>query len=153
MAGMNFVPPLISSVILGLALAGPAAAAAEPPIQPGCWESVNEVTAPFHTTSKTQRMITPADVDRFLTGPINHHYTCVYPTHRVADGKLAMKGVCTDNKGRQVTIDSHGTYGPTSFRVEAAMGTRLLGLPISGVATTEAHRIGDVCPTPAAASK
>lgn len=148
MAGMKLIAPLI----LGLAIAAPAAAA-EGPIQPGCWESVNEVTAPFHTTSKNQRMITPADVDRFLTGPINHHYTCDYPTHRVADGKLVMKGVCTDNKGRQVTIDSHGTYTPTSFRVEAAMGTKLLGLPISGMATTEAHRVGDVCPTPPAGSR
>lgn len=140
-------------VLATIALGAPAfaAAAAEPPIQPGCWESTNEVTSPFHTTSTTRRFISAADVDKFLTGPINHHYTCVYPTHRVGGGELLMKGVCTDNKGRKVKISTRGTYTPTSFRVQATFGTTLLGIPMSGQGTTEARRIGDSCPATEAA--
>ena len=133
--------------LLALALAAPAVAlAAEPPIQPGCWQSTNEVTSPYHKTSTTTRYISAADVDRFLGGPINHHYTCAYPTRRVADGRLAMHGVCTDNKGRQVEITTEGSYTPTSFHVEARIATKLLGIPLAGHATTEARRIGDSCP-------
>jgi hypothetical protein len=138
----------LTPALLALALAAPAAAAmaAEPIIEPGCWESTNKVTSPIRTTSTNQRMITPADVDRFLSGPINHHYTCDYPTHRVAQGKLVMKGVCTDSKGRQVKIATHGTYTRTSFHVEADFATRLLGIPMSGHGWTDAKRIGDACP-------
>jgi hypothetical protein len=144
MRGMKTLTP----ALLALALAAPAAAAlaAEPIIEPGCWESTNRVTSPIRTTSTTQKLITPADVDRFLTGPINHHYTCDYPTHRVADGKLVMKGVCTDRKGRQVKISTRGTYTRTSFRVEADFATTLLGIPLSGHGQTDARRIGDACP-------
>ncbi|MDE2489049.1 MAG: DUF3617 family protein [Alphaproteobacteria bacterium] len=137
----------LAPVLAAIALAAPVAvAAAEPPIHPGCWESTNEVLSPFHTTSTTRRFISAADVDRFLTGPINHHYTCVYPTHEVANGHLVMKGVCTDNKGRKVDIDSHGAYTADSFHVEANIATKVLGLPLSGRARTDARRIGDSCP-------
>jgi hypothetical protein len=135
----------LTPALIALALAG-SAAAAEPPIRPGCWESTSEVTSPIHSTSTTRRTISAADVDKFLTGPINHHYSCVYPTSQVAAGRLLMKGVCTDNKGRKVQVDSQGRYTPTSFHVEANIATTLLGLPLSGHATTEAHRIGDTCP-------
>jgi hypothetical protein len=146
MAGMKRLIPTL--LLAALAMPGATAAATKSPIRPGCWESTNKVVSPFHSTSTTRRYISAADVDRFLTGPINHHYTCDYPTHAVGDGKLVMKGVCTDNKGRQVKVDSHGTYTPESFRVEATIATRILGLPLSGRAVTEARRIGDACPTP-----
>ena len=133
--------------LAALAVAG-SAAAAQSPILPGYWESTNTVSSPLHSTSTSRRCISPADVDRFLTGPINHHYTCVYPIRRVAGGKLAMKGVCTDNKGRQVRVSASGAYTPTSFHVDAVMATRFLGLPVSGHGTTEARRIADACPEP-----
>lgn len=143
MARMKLIIPTLAACALAAATA---ATGAEPPIQPGCWESTNQVVSPLHSTSTSRRYISAADVDRFLTGPINHHYTCVYPEHRVADGRLVMKGTCTDNKGRKVQVDSHGTYTPTSFRVEATIATTLLGIPMSGHATTEARRLGDSCP-------
>jgi hypothetical protein len=147
----RLIPVLALAALAAPVLAAPGlAAAADPPIQPGCWESTNQVTSPIRSTSKSQRFISAADVNRFLTGPINHHYTCVYPTREVAAGRLVMKGVCTDNKGRQVKVDGHGTYTPTSFRVEADIATRLLGIPLSGHAVTDARRIGDACPAPAA---
>jgi len=147
MGAMNRLIPILA----GLAVAG-SAAAAESPILPGYWESTDTVASPFHSTKTQRRCISPADVDRFLTGPINHHYTCVYPTRRVADGKLVMKGVCTDNKGRQVQVDASGSYTTTSFHVDATMGTRLLGMMLSGRATTDARRIGDACPAPQASA-
>jgi hypothetical protein len=142
-----FTPALIAAG----ALAG-SAAAAEPPIQPGCWQSTNEVLSPVHSTSTTQRVISAADVDRFLTGPINHHYTCVYPTRQVRAGKLVMKGVCTDNKGRKVEVSGQGAYTPTSFHVDANIATSFFGIPLTGRATTDARRLGDSCPASASAS-
>jgi len=137
-------------VLAALALAG-SAAAAEPPIRPGCWESTNHVTSPINQTSTTRKLITAADVDRFLTAP-NHHYTCDYPTRHVGGGRLLLKGACTDNKGRQIEVDSKGRYTPESFHVEAVIAMRLLGLPMQGRATTDARRIGDTCPAEPAAS-
>ena len=145
-------PALIAPALIVLSVAG-SAAAAEPPIQPGCWESTNEVTSPIHSTTTTRRLISATDVDKFLGGPINHHYTCVYPTHRVHAGKMLMKGACTDNKGRKVAVDGKGSYTPTSFHVEADIATTLLGLPITGHATTDAHRLGDACPAAPAPDK
>jgi hypothetical protein len=136
-----FVPLLIA-----LTASASAAAAADSPIQPGCWQSTNEVVSPFHSSSTSQRYISAADVDRFLTGPINHHYTCVYPTQHIGGGRLAMNGVCTDNKGRKVKVSSQGAYTSDSFHVEATIATTMLGLPLSGRARTDARRIGDSCP-------
>lgn len=144
---MKLLFPTLAAVVV----AG-SAAAAESPILPGYWESTDTVASPIHSTKTSRRCISPADVDRFLTGPINHHYSCVYPTRRVADGKLVMKGVCTDNKGRQVRVDAAGSYTPTSFRVNATMATHVLGIPLSGRATTEARRIADACPAPQTAT-
>jgi hypothetical protein len=141
---MPLMKPLAPALI-ALAVAG-SAAAAQPPIEPGCWESTNVVTSPIHSTSTSRRNISAADVDKFLSGPINHHYTCVYPNNLVRGGKLVMKGTCTDHKGRKVDVDGQGTYTPTSFHVEASIATSLLGLPISGHAVTDAHRLGDACP-------
>jgi hypothetical protein len=132
------------------ALAG-SAAAGEPPIRPGCWESTNRVTSPINQTSTSRKMISAADVDRFMTAP-NHHYTCDYPTHHVGGGRLALKGTCSDNKGRQIEVDSKGRYTPETFHVEATIGMKLLGLPVQGKATTDARRIGDACPAEPAAS-
>jgi hypothetical protein len=146
MATMRSVLPVLAA----LAVAG-SAAAAEPPIRPGCWESTNHVTSPINQTSTSRKFISAADVDRFMTAP-NHHYTCDYPTRRVGAGRLALKGVCTDNKGRQIGVDSRGRYTPESFHVEATIAMKFLGLPVQGRATTDARRIGDACPAEPAVS-
>lgn len=140
MARMKAVLPALAA----LALAG-SAAAAEPPIRPGCWESTNQVVSPIRQTSTTRKFISAADVDRFMTAP-NHHFTCDYPTRHVGEGRLVMKGTCKDNKGRQIGVDSTGRYTPDSFHVEATIALTFLGLPVQGRATTDARRIGDACP-------
>ncbi len=149
-AYMPAMKPLLPALI-ALAAAS-TAAAAEPPIRPGCWESTNRVVSPIHQTTTTTRLISAADVDRFLTGPINHHYTCVYPTRRVGEGRLVMKGKCTDSKGRQLGVEGRGRYTATSFHVEATIAMNFLGLPVQGRATTDARRIGDSCPAEPAKS-
>jgi hypothetical protein len=147
MAAMKAVLPALAL----LAVAG-SAAAAEPPIRPGCWESTNQVVSPIHQTSTSRKFIGAADVEKFMTTP-NHHYTCVYPTRHVRDGRLTLKGVCTDNKGRKVQVDSSGRYTPESFHIEATVAMSLLGLPMQGRAITDARRIADACPAEAEPDK
>lgn len=143
----------IAILLAAAAVAAPAAAqpppptSAQTPIQPGYWESTNRLLSPIRTTKVERRCITPADVDKFLAGPSNHHYDCTYPTHLVENGVISMAGTCVDKKGgRRVEVSGHGRYTPTSFQLTATIATEFLGLPLRGRASTEAHRIGDVCP-------
>jgi hypothetical protein len=129
-----------------LALAGPAMAGTA--IVPGYWESTNKLLSPIRSTSVEKRCITPADVDKFMAGPSNRHYTCTYPTRLIRNGTITLKGVCVSKKGRKVAIAGSGTYTPTSFQLNADVAMEFAGLNIAGSASTEAHRIGDVCPTP-----
>jgi hypothetical protein len=142
--------------VLALALAAaavPALAAREPPIQPGYWESTNKLLSPIRQTSTEKRCITPADVDKFMSGPSNRHYACTYPTNIIANGKITLKGTCVSKKGRKVQVSGGGTYTPTSFTLMAEVATEFLGLDITGRASTEAHRISDTCPPPDEAGK
>jgi len=123
------------------------AAAAEYPILPGYWESRNKVTSVVTLSNKVERKcVTPKDVEKFLAGPSNRHYSCVYPSRSFVGGEVSMTGVCTDKKGRKIAVQVTGTYTPTSYEMTAHLKTRVAGLPLSGNATSEAHRIGDVCP-------
>jgi hypothetical protein len=88
-------------------------------------------------------------VDKFMAGPSNRHYACTYPTKSIADGTIMLKGTCVSKKGQKVAVSGRGTYTPTSFTLTADVATEFFGLDIQGRASTEAHRIGDVCPTPA----
>ena len=138
---------------LCLAAAGPALAA--PAIQPGYWESTNKLLSPIRQTSREKRCITPADVDKFMAGPSNRHYACTYPTKVIAGGVITLKGACVSKKGQKVAVKGSGSYTPTSFTLTAEVATEFLGLDIQGRASTEARRIGDVCPasaTPAPAT-
>ncbi len=135
------------AALLALALAAPAAAAPLA-IQPGYWESTNRLLSPIRQKSVEKRCITPADVEKFMSGPSNRHYACTYPTKVFADGKITLKGTCRSKKGRVVQVSGAGDYTPTSFNLEAKIATEFLGLDISGRASTEARRIGDVCPPP-----
>jgi hypothetical protein len=137
----------LTLLLAALALAGPAAA--QTAITPGYWESTNKLLSPIRSTSVEKRCITPADVDKFMAGPSNRHYTCTYPTRTIQDGQITLKGTCVSKKGQKVAITGSGTYTKTSFNLTADVATEFLGLDIAGRASTEAHRIGDVCPTPA----
>jgi hypothetical protein len=133
-----------------LVLAGASAAAAAPDtIKPGYWESVNKVIYPLPKTSIDRRCITPKDVAKFLMGPSNHIYACSYPTQSAGHGEVSFAGVCVDKKGHKVKISGHGAYTETSLQMTADVTFSLAGIPISAEATTDAHRIGDVCPDPA----
>ena len=134
------------AVLLALAVAAPAAAA--PTITPGYWESTNRLLSPIKQTKTEKRCITPADVEKFLSGPSNRHYACTYPTKVFADGRIALKGTCVSKKGRKVAVQGQGAYTPTSFNLTAEIATEFLGLDITGKASTEARRIADTCPPP-----
>ena len=134
-------------VLLAGAAAGSAAAAA-PPIQTGYWESTNKLLSPIKQTKTERRCITPADVDKFMSGPSNRHYACTYPTKVIANGQIRLKGTCVSKKGQKVAVQGEGAYTPTSFNLMADIATEFLGLDISGRASTEAHRIADTCPPP-----
>ncbi len=134
-------------VALMTLFAAPSTGAA-PAIQPGYWESTNRLLSPIKQTSTEKRCITPADVDKFMAGPSNRHYTCTYPTKVIAGGKIQLKGTCVSKKGRKVRIQGSGVYTPTSFTLTAQVATEFLGLDIAGKASTEAQRISDTCPAP-----
>jgi hypothetical protein len=133
-------------VIVLAAVASTAAAAPATPIQPGYWETTNRVLSPLPSKKVERRCISPADVDKFLSGPSNRHYTCTYPTRRIADGKILLKGTCVSKKGQKVAISGSGTYTYTAFTVTAQIQTDIGGIPIGGRAVSEARRIGDECP-------
>ena len=135
-----------TALLAALIVAVPAAAAERYPIEPGYWESTNRLLSPIKQTKTERRCIKPADVEKFLSGPSNRQYACTYPTNVISGGKITLKGTCVSKKGRKVAVQGTGAYTPTSFNLTAEIATEFLGLDIIGKATTEAHRIGDVCP-------
>ncbi|MET0273788.1 MAG: DUF3617 family protein [Phenylobacterium sp.] len=143
---MKRLPGLLAPTLVLLAAAPPAVAASA--ITPGYWESTNKLLSPIKQTSTEKRCITPADVDKFMAGPSNRHYACTYPTRVIRDGKITLAGTCVSKKGRKVSVSGQGAYTRTSFNLTADIAAELLGLPIAGRASTEARRIGDVCPPP-----
>lgn len=141
---------LATLAFLGLAAPPLPLIAASTAIQPGYWESTNKLLSPIHQTTVEKRCITAADVDKFMAGPSNRHYACTYPTRVITGGLIRLKGVCVSKKGQKVSIKGSGVYTPTSFTLTADVATVFLGLDIVGRASTDAHRIGDICPQPPA---
>jgi hypothetical protein len=119
-------------------------------IKPGYWESTDRVLSPIHATNVDRRCIARKDVEKFMSCHINHHYSCVCPEQSYESGQIRYRGICTDNKGAKVGIVGRGTYTPTTLHLEADITFDLAGLPISGQASTDAHRIADDCPAVAA---
>ena len=137
--------------LLATAVAAPAAAQpskADSPIAPGYWESTNRLLSPIRTSKVERRCITPADVEKFLAGPSNHHYDCSYPSKLIEAGVIRMSGSCVKRKGGggRITVAGEGVYTQTSFKITATIATEVAGIPISGRASTEARRIADSCP-------
>lgn len=131
--------------LLGLAAAPAMAREGASAIQPGWWESTNTLNLIISNTEVERRCITPADVDKVLSGRINRHYTCTYPEKRVADGRMYFKGSCVDKRGRVVKVTASGTYSPTAFTLTANLSGKVAGVPLSATASTSAKRIGDTC--------
>lgn len=130
---------------LGLAAAPAVAREGVTTIVPGWWESTNKATMVISKTEIERRCITPADVDKILSGRINRHYTCTYPVKRVGDGKMYFKGTCVDKRGRQVNIVATGTYSANAFQLSADLSGKYGGIPLAASMSTSAHRLGDTC--------
>lgn len=130
--------------LLGLA-AAPAVARETTTIIPGWWESTNKATMVISKTEVEHRCVTPADVDKILSGRINRHYTCTYPVKRVGGGKMYFQGVCVDKRGRTVNVTASGAYSPTAFNLTAQLSGKYGGIPLAATVSTDAHRLGDTC--------
>ncbi|HKR89275.1 MAG TPA: DUF3617 family protein [Phenylobacterium sp.] len=140
---------ILPFLVAAAASAGPAAAqpGRADVIQPGYWESTNRLLSPIRTSKVERRCITPADVEKFLAGPSNHHYDCTYPSKLIENGVIRMSGTCVKRKGGgKVKVEGEGVYTQTSFKITATIATEIAGIPLSGRASTEARRIGDSCP-------
>ena len=145
---MNRILPALLAASAGVLTLG----ASLPPdaVRPGYWETTSTVSAPIQSTKTGRRCVTAKDVAKFMMGPSNHIYSCVYPQQRAAGGRLSFKGHCTSNKGREADISGQGAYSPTTLHMDAQVETTLGPLPITLTASEDARRIGDVCPPPEA---
>lgn len=115
-------------------------------ILPGYWESTSVTRFIVQSAPKVdRRCITAEKVDQVLGSPSTSHYTCNYSHRQVADGVADFKGQCHDKRGRLFNVDIHGTYAPEAFKLQARFQPN--GLPISGAAMTDAHRISAECPS------
>lgn len=124
----------------------PMAAAAEPTILPGYWESQNRVSFPLNDASTSRQCITKEKVAQFLSGPSSRHYRCTYSRSSAAGGAISASGQCVDKNGIRSTVEVRGAYTPTSFKLNADLRIVIGGLPIPISASTDARRIADNCP-------
>ena len=71
-----------------------------------------------------------------------------YPVRDVGDGRLSLQGTCVEKHGQVAEITAQGTYAPTAFHLTARLRTKIAGVPLSGVGTTDARRLSETCPLP-----
>jgi hypothetical protein len=144
---VNLVRLACLAVVMGPALALPALA--ETTILPGFWESKNHSELLITQDSVDRKCITPAQVETYLSGPANNHYSCVYDHREVGDGAVHLAGHCVDNSGMKMDVAIAGNYTPESFHLKAQLRTKFATLPIAGSASIDAHRLSAECPAPA----
>jgi hypothetical protein len=130
-----------------LALGSAAAATAQDTILPGYWESRNHSELLVTQDSTDRKCITPAQVESYLTGPTNRHYSCTYDHRAVGGGVVKLAGQCVDKNGLHMDVGISGTYTPESFHLKAKLHTVFASLPIEGTASIDAHRISAECPS------
>jgi hypothetical protein len=152
MAATHNIVRHIAATAAVMALSAGGAAGTPDTIRPGYWESTNKVTAPIQSSKTEKRCITPEAVSKFMGCYINHHYTCVCPAQSYASGKILFHGDCVDAKHRHVEIDGEGAYTPTTLQMTAKGHFQMIGMSFPFSASTDAHRIGDVCPVGADSS-
>lgn len=134
-----------------LASVAPARAQDPSPINLGLWEIRTDWLGLM--TKTEQWCVHEKDVKKFLSGPSNHIYKCVYPVSEAADGVIRYDGACRDKKGWTIKIRGDGTYTPTSVRMHAKGSTHLLGLPVTGSATADGRFLQAECPAGAKSFK
>jgi hypothetical protein len=108
----------------------------------GNWEYSYRL-AGFLPAGKENKCLGPAEVRRFAEGICTNRYRCEYEVKRVADGKVDLKGVWIDKKGRTAPVTAKGGYGPTNFNLDIRIRTTG-GIPLAG--TMNARRISASCP-------
>jgi hypothetical protein len=133
-----------ASIALALVLTALAGGArGQDSILPGYWETTDR--SPVGTKIE-RRCILPRDIVKVMRGPSNHIYACTYPQESIGGGRISFKGECVDKKGHSYPLWGHGVYTHTTLQLSADVTIRLLGLPITVGASTEARRLGDLCP-------
>ena len=128
--------------------AAPALAAEGRPL-PGYWEATNKASLLISSTKTERRCLVAADINKFLNNPSMKHYTCTYPERRVGDGQIRLRGSCSTKEGQVAQVSATGVYSPTAFHLDMSLSTRLGALPLSATGSTDAHRLGDICPADA----
>ena len=134
---------LAASAALALATPQDADARAPTTILTGQWEYKTRV-GPIPVDSD-RRCLTAKDVENFNRGICLKRYSCAYDTRVVRDGKIALKGVWTDKKGRAAPVTAKGSYTPESFKLDVN-GKTVNGLPMA--ASLSAKRISATCTAP-----
>jgi hypothetical protein len=143
---MRLVLLVATFAIAGLAGVSSVAGAAEDhPILPGYWESVSKVSFPLPSSKTDRKCVSEDQINSYLTGPSNPHYTCHYDKRHVEDGQATMEGDCVDS-GVHAKIKISGTYTATSFQLTSHLQAVLGGLQIPITASIEAHRLSGECP-------
>ncbi len=142
---MNLVRQVLLVAVL---TASPSLVRAATTILPGFWESKNHSELLITQNSTDKKCITPAQVESYLSGPANSHYTCVYDHREVGDGVVKLAGQCVDKSGMKMDVAIAGTYTPESFHLKAQLRTKFATLPIGGVASIDARRLSAECPPP-----
>lgn len=142
---------MVMLTVAAAAIGGPAlaAGAADSKPKPGYWEVGETATLLFSAKKVEHRCLVGSEINKFLNGPSNRHYDCTYPTRATGDGRIRLKGSCATKKGQVAYVTAQGTYSPTTFKLVMSISTKIGGIPLSGKATTEARRLGDVCPADA----
>jgi hypothetical protein len=118
------------------------------PILPGLWESTDTITSPFQQTKTSRKCITADQIESYLTGPVNNHYSCRYKDKKIGDGAFSMVGDCVDHSGIPAKVAVQGVYTDTSFSMTGRLRIIIGGLAIPVSASTDAHRISAECPAP-----
>lgn len=142
--------PLLPTGLGVLSLCASALPALAAPILPGLWESTDTITSPFQQTKTSRKCITPDQIESYLTGPVNNHYSCRYKDKKIGDGTFSMVGDCVDNSGIPAKVAVQGVYTDTSFSMSGRLRITIGGLAIPVSASTDAHRISAECPAPGA---
>lgn len=135
-----------AAIALALSAIALHSAHAQDSIIPGYWETTDR--SPVGTKTE-RRCITPNDVAKFMRGPSNHIYACTYPQQTIGGGVITFRGECVDRKGQRVQLSGHGVYTHNILSMTANVSVRLLGIPLTLTASTDARRLGDTCPGPA----
>jgi hypothetical protein len=147
---VNFAGRLfLAAPFAALALpALPSPSLAESPILPGYWESRNHSELLITQDSVSKKCITPSQVESYLAGPANNHYSCIYDHRAIGGGAVKLSGQCIDNNGIKMDVAIAGTYTSESFHLKARLHTKFASLPIEGSASIDAHRLSGECPGP-----